>query len=260
MDEWCPFIFRIVRSADRAIAADHGNADRGSVPRKVISFSPIASRGGLLDTPDRHPFPDASVLKIKNLALVDDLTWELGSGLIGVTGQTGAGKSMIVGALKLILGERANHDLIRTGESLCSVEAIFELTPISIRSTRSSRNSGLEPCEGNSLVVKRSFGSGQQAVRELLALHPLGPEIARRLPRRPARTARASVAPPQDRQLAMLDAYAHAGPERNAYRDAYATLAAARGALEDFRSQRQVSDQEIELPRFQVEEIAAAFA
>ena len=39
-----------------------------------------------------------SVLKIKNLALVDDLTWELGSGLIGVTGQTGAGKSMIVGA------------------------------------------------------------------------------------------------------------------------------------------------------------------
>ena len=44
-----------------------------------------------------------SVLKIKNLALVDDLTWELGPGLIGVTGQTGAGKSMIVGALKLIL-------------------------------------------------------------------------------------------------------------------------------------------------------------
>ena len=62
----------------------------------------------------------------------------------------------------------------------------------------------------------------------------------------------------QDRQLAMLDAYAHAGPERHAYRDAYATLVAARGALEDFRSQRQVSDQEIELLRFQVEEIAAA--
>ncbi|MCC6883939.1 MAG: AAA family ATPase, partial [Verrucomicrobiales bacterium] len=57
-----------------------------------------------------------SVLKIKNLALVDDLVWDLGNGLVAVTGQTGAGKSMIVGALKLILGERANHDLIRTGE------------------------------------------------------------------------------------------------------------------------------------------------
>ncbi len=66
-----------------------------------------------------------SVLKIKNLALVDDLTWELGPGLVGVTGTTGAGKSMIVGALKLILGERANHDLVRTSESSCSVEAIF---------------------------------------------------------------------------------------------------------------------------------------
>ena len=103
-----------------------------------------------------------SVLKIKNLALVDDLTWELGSGLIGVTGQTGAGKSMIVGALKLILGERANHDLIRTGESLCTVEAIFELTSNLDQVNALLENSGLEPCEGNALVVKRSFGSGNK--------------------------------------------------------------------------------------------------
>ena len=45
-----------------------------------------------------------SLLKIQNLALVEDLAWELGGGLTGVTGETGAGKSIIVGALKLILG------------------------------------------------------------------------------------------------------------------------------------------------------------
>lgn len=68
-----------------------------------------------------------TLLKIRNLALVDELTWELGSGLVGVTGETGAGKSVIVGALKLVLGERADKGLIRTGEDACTVEAIFSL-------------------------------------------------------------------------------------------------------------------------------------
>ena len=49
-----------------------------------------------------------TLLKIRNLALVDELVWELGPGLVGVTGETGAGKSVIVGALKLVLGERAD--------------------------------------------------------------------------------------------------------------------------------------------------------
>ncbi|MFT5634284.1 MAG: DNA repair protein RecN (Recombination protein N), partial [Rubritalea sp.] len=65
-----------------------------------------------------------SLLKIKNLALVDQLSWQLGTGLVGVTGETGAGKSVIVGALKLILGERADKGLIRTGESACTIEAV----------------------------------------------------------------------------------------------------------------------------------------
>lgn len=68
-----------------------------------------------------------SFLKIRNLALVEDVTWELAPGLVGVTGETGAGKSIIVGALKLILGERADRSLIRTGQETCTVEASFHL-------------------------------------------------------------------------------------------------------------------------------------
>jgi len=68
-----------------------------------------------------------SLLKIKNLALVDSLVWQLDHGLVGVTGETGAGKSVIVGALKLVLGERADKSLIRTGETSCMVEAVFDL-------------------------------------------------------------------------------------------------------------------------------------
>ena len=199
-----------------------------------------------------------SVLKIKNLALVDDLTWELGPGLIGVTGQTGAGKSMIVGALKLILGERANHDLIRSGENLCSVEAVFELDSNLDQVNALLEGGGLEPCEGNALVVKRVFGSGNKQFVNcspctlsllkslgglLVDLH--GPHEHQSLLS-------------QDRQLAMLDAYAHAISERRAYREAYEAWTNAKSELEDFRNQRLVSDQEIELLRFQVEEIAAA--
>lgn len=199
-----------------------------------------------------------SVLKIKNLALVDDLTWELGSGLIGITGQTGAGKSMIVGALKLILGERANHDLVRTGESHCSVEAVFELSNNLDQVNALLEESGLEPCEGNVLVVKRLFGSGNKqfincspctlsvlkAVGGLLVdLH--GPHEHQSLLSR-------------DRQLAMLDAYAHAGDEREAYRKAFRAWQKAVFELDQFQNTRDVSEQEIDLLRFQVEEIVAA--
>jgi DNA repair protein RecN (Recombination protein N) len=199
-----------------------------------------------------------SVLKIRNLALVDDLTWELGPGLIGVTGSTGAGKSMIVGALKLILGERANHDLIRTGESSCSVEAIFELSGNLDQVNTLLEECGLDPCEGNSLVVKRIFGSGNKqfincspctlsvlkSIGALLVdLH--GPHEHQSLLS-------------QDRQLAMLDAYSHADQERKAYRSAYREWQAAITALSEFQNTREVSDQEIDLLRFQVEEISAA--
>ena len=68
-----------------------------------------------------------TLLKIRNLALVDELAWELGRGLVGVTGETGAGKSVIVGALKLVLGERADKGLIRSGTDRCVVEGVFAL-------------------------------------------------------------------------------------------------------------------------------------
>tara|TARA_B100000927_G_scaffold88697_1_gene71624 strand:- start:105 stop:1745 length:1641 start_codon:yes stop_codon:yes gene_type:complete len=199
-----------------------------------------------------------SVLKIKNLALVDDLTWELGSGLIGITGQTGAGKSMIVGALKLILGERANHDLIRTGKSHCSVEAVFELSNNLDQINTLLEESGLEPCEGNVLVVKRLFGNGNKqfvncspctlsvlkAIGGLLVdLH--GPHEHQSLISR-------------DRQLAMLDAYADAGKDREAYCKAFRGWQQAVFELNQFQNTRDVSEQEIDLLRFQVEEIASA--
>ncbi|HYV31094.1 MAG TPA: AAA family ATPase, partial [Candidatus Binatia bacterium] len=71
-----------------------------------------------------------TALRIKNLALVTDQTLELQPGLNVITGETGAGKSILIGALNLVLGERADRALIRTGSDSCSVEAIFDLSKL----------------------------------------------------------------------------------------------------------------------------------
>jgi DNA repair protein RecN (Recombination protein N) len=68
-------------------------------------------------------------LRIRNYALVEDLEVEFDSGLNVLTGATGAGKSIIVGAVNLVLGERASSDVIRTGFDNAMVEATFELRP-----------------------------------------------------------------------------------------------------------------------------------
>src|SRR6185312_2782236 len=93
-----------------------------------------------------------NLLRIKNLALVEELEWQLAPGFVVVTGETGAGKSIIIGALQLILGERAEKSLIRTGADLCTVEAVFtgkELHKFNVQLTES----GIDPCE-NELIIK----------------------------------------------------------------------------------------------------------
>lgn len=96
-------------------------------------------------------------LRIKNYALVEDLEVEFYPGLNVLTGATGAGKSIIVGAVNLVLGERASFDVVRTGFDTAIIEATFELTPDQI-----FRNM-LSPlginCPDNTLIIRREVSS-----------------------------------------------------------------------------------------------------
>ncbi len=108
-----------------------------------------------------------TTLRIKNLALVSDLTLELQPGCNVITGETGAGKSIIIGALNLVLGERADRTLIRSGEESCSVEAVFDVKKLRAPLKNFLEENGLEPCEENQLVLKRTFtaaGTNRQFV------------------------------------------------------------------------------------------------
>src|SRR5690554_4304732 len=68
-------------------------------------------------------------LHITNFAVIDRLTIELGPGLNVLTGETGAGKSIVVGALGLLLGDRASAELVRVGADRAMIEGVFETEP-----------------------------------------------------------------------------------------------------------------------------------
>jgi DNA repair protein RecN (Recombination protein N) len=199
-----------------------------------------------------------TLLKIRNLALVDELVWELGPGLIGVTGETGAGKSVIVGALKLVLGERAEKSLIRSGEDACAVEAVFELNdPTAINAILA--DGGLAPCDETQLIVRRIIG--QTNTRQFVNDSPVTLALLKRLGEHlvdlhgPHEHQSLLSA---ERQLAMLDAYAGAETAHASYRDHHRTWRSKCAALEEIRHAEHASAQELDLLRYQVGEIDSA--
>src|SRR5205823_8143420 len=123
-----------------------------------------------------------NLLRIKNVAPVEDLEWKLAPGFTAITGETGAGKSIIIGALHLLLGERADKSLLRTGTETCTVEAIFQGDDCATWTERLEK-SGIEPCDGD-LILKRSLslsGTNRQFINgsptTLAILKELGDDL-----------------------------------------------------------------------------------
>jgi DNA repair protein RecN (Recombination protein N) len=101
-------------------------------------------------------------LNIKNLAIIDELTTSFTEGLNVISGETGAGKSIIMGALSLLLGERASNDVIRSSEESATVEALFD-----IRGKNEIREKldSMGFYNGNELLMKRTVSrSGKNRV------------------------------------------------------------------------------------------------
>lgn len=198
-------------------------------------------------------------LRIKNLAIVENLRVDFAAGLNVITGETGAGKSVITGALGLVLGERADKTLIRAGEETCGVEASFELAdPGPVDAILDEL--GLTPCEDGRLIVRRLIspsGSGKVLVNDSPATVQALARIGNLL---------IDMHGPHDHQsllshtfqMDLLDAAGRLAAPRAAYEDAYRLLAdleAQRHALEG--DDQQVA-QQIDLLRYQIKEIEDA--
>ena len=201
-----------------------------------------------------------TTLRIKNLALVTDLTLELQPGCNAITGETGAGKSIIIGALTLVLGDRADRTLIRSGEDQCSVEAVFDVAGLKAPLKSFLDENGLEPCEENQLVLKRAFtsaGTNRQFVNGSPTTLNILAAIGEWLVDLHGPHDHQSLLQPA-RQLAILDAFGGLEKERNAFGE----LVRRRGALESEKAALVVDEktyiQKLDLLRFQVQEISAA--
>ncbi|MFQ5669844.1 MAG: DNA repair protein RecN [Acidobacteriota bacterium] len=94
-------------------------------------------------------------LRVRNLVVLQDVEVVLGPGLNVLTGETGAGKSILVDAVGLLLGDRAHPELVRKGESCAVVEGLFQVEDDGLQALL--QESGLEPCEDNTLVVRREI-------------------------------------------------------------------------------------------------------
>lgn len=199
-----------------------------------------------------------TLLKIKNLALVDQLLWEPSSGFICITGETGAGKSVIIGAIRLALGERADKTLIRSGEQQCSVEAVFHL-PESSPVHAILNEHGVPPCEDGNLIIKRLISS--TANRQFLNDSPCTLNLLREagaclVDMHGPSDYRSLVS--QERQLSLLDAFGEHAPLVHAYSDAWRQWQDARRAYDDLEHAEAATAREIELLRHQVDEIDSA--
>jgi len=198
------------------------------------------------------------LLRIKNLALVEDLEWEIAPGFTAITGETGAGKSIIIGALQLLLGERGDKSLVRTGAEMCTVEAIFQGNDFAKWNAR-FEESGIEPCD-NDLILKRSLslsGTNRQFINgsptTLANLKALGDDL---VDLHGPHDHQSLLSP--DRQLDLLDAFAAAGDTREKFAKIFRQLRALEAEHAALNTAETAREQELDLLRHQVNEITSA--
>jgi DNA repair protein RecN (Recombination protein N) len=201
-----------------------------------------------------------TTLRIKNLALVADLTLELQAGYNVITGETGAGKSILIGALSLALGERADRTLLRTGSDTCSVEAVFDVSKLRAPLKAFLEENGIEPCEDHQLVLKRSFtsaGTNRQFVNGSPTTLNILAAVGEWLVDIHGPHEHQSLLHPA-RQLAILDAFGGLEAER----ERFSELLVRRGGIEAEKAALIVDErtyaQQLDLLRFQAREISEA--
>jgi DNA repair protein RecN (Recombination protein N) len=185
-------------------------------------------------------------LRIRTLALLDYVEVDFDPGFAAVTGETGAGKSILIGALALLAGERAEKAVIRQGAPACEVEASLHFgDPRRIDAVLAEMD--LPACEEGLLVLKRSISRERPpkitvngGLATLAALQRLGERwIDFHGPSEPRRLLRESC------QLELLDLYGRAGPALEAYSANYRAWCALQAESERLASEARLSPDEL---------------
>ena len=197
-----------------------------------------------------------SLLHIENIALIDQADISFGSGFNVLTGETGAGKSIIIDAISAVLGERTSRDLIRTGEKSALVTALFRDLP----SLPWFQEIGIGPDENGELLISRRIqGDGKNICRvggvpcTVVQLRTLGSQLI-------------DIHGQHDGQqlldeschLAYLDSFGELEPALSAYREEYAKLDALRKQIASLQMDETEKARRLDILQFQIDELESA--
>lgn len=197
-----------------------------------------------------------SLLHIENIALIDQADISFGSGFNVLTGEAGAGKSIIIDAISAVLGERTSRDLIRTGEKSALVTALFRDLP----SLPWFQETGIGPDENGELLISRRIqGDGKNICRvggvpcTVVQLRTLGSQLI-------------DIHGQHDGQqlldeschLAYLDSFGELEPALSAYRDEYAKLDALHKQIAGLQMDETEKARRLDILQFQIDELESA--
>ena len=198
------------------------------------------------------------VVRIKNYALVDDLEVEFYPGLNIITGATGAGKSIIVGAVNLILGERATSEAVRTGFDTASIEAVFSLQrDQNVKGTLEEL--GITAVDENILIRREILSKGQNKcyindrLVTLNSLKSIGDGLAD-LHGQHEHQSLLNV----ENHIEYLDQFGNLGEYSNLVREDFHRLTDKRKELEELQNSRKLDLEKRNLYEFQMQEIERA--
>ncbi|MGA1207932.1 MAG: AAA family ATPase, partial [Litorivicinaceae bacterium] len=195
-------------------------------------------------------------LTIQNLATLSQVDLEITPGLTAITGETGAGKSLLLDALELALGERADASLVRTGAERAQVSAVFRVGHLTETQTWLEENDFEATDE---LIVRRSItaeGRSKASVNGTPITAGQLKTLAETLVHLHGQQAHQQLLEPRA-QTRMIDAYADGGRAYADYSRAYRAWQAAEAALAQHQQDIAEASREQALLTFQVEELSA---
>ncbi|MFO7910860.1 MAG: AAA family ATPase, partial [Desulfotignum sp.] len=198
-----------------------------------------------------------SELAIKKFAIIEDIRICFQQGLSVLTGETGAGKSIIIQAVNLLLGSRASADLVRTGEETAELEACFDITPDS-EPAQLLAAQGMET--DDTLIIRRLitrsgksrvFINSRQSTLEFLK------QLTRNLAGISSQHAHQGLLR-EENHLDILDEFASTMALRREVADLYKTIMPLNTRIQNLEEEKIRQEAQKELVQFQVDEIQAA--
>ena len=195
-------------------------------------------------------------LTIENYVLIDHLEMEIDCSLNIITGQTGAGKSILLGALGLLLGNKAEGGVLRDESRNCVIDGTFDIGPYDLEGFFEENDLDYEP----TLTIRRVItpaGKSRSYVNDL----PVGQSVLRELGVRlvDIHSQHRNLILSDDKfRIGVVDAIAACGAQVEAYRNVYEQLLSEQRKLANLREEAERNRRDEEWIRFQVEELTAA--